>query len=378
MNTAERRLPLAILGLIAGAIAIAAIVAAASFVGRSGQAVHDDNPCTDVPAGFECVELTNKGNPSQTLGELFFQLNGSTLTMLTNLFTVPDFGHDQQKLCVDDDSDPLANKDSCLGNSAETKITDCGNLPDAAAGETDGSKYEVFIEGSGSGEPLEETTDVVDSLTLARYDVCVDDYTHFSFHFNQGDFSIEGFFQPTPPLLTPTVATEIHAGTDHATDIQNTTVDVGTVVHDQATVSGTGDTPTGTVDFARFSTNDCTGSSVDENDVALSSGVAESSDFTTVAGSLSYKVHYDGDTNYDPADGTCEPLTVQAPTTTTTTTTTTDVLAETEEPEALPASGGAPAEGSGANLPLLAALGGLLLLLSGAGTLVAVAVRRQR
>ena len=52
-------------------------------------------------------------------------------------------------------------------------------------------------------------------------------------------------------------------------------------------------------------------------------------------------------------------------------------LAEVQEPEALPASGGAPAEGSNANLALLLGLGGLALL-SGAGTLVAVKVRRRR
>lgn len=52
-------------------------------------------------------------------------------------------------------------------------------------------------------------------------------------------------------------------------------------------------------------------------------------------------------------------------------------LAEVQEPEALPASGGAPAQGTSASLALLLGLGGLALL-SGAGTLVAVKVRRQR
>ena len=274
MNTQERTLPNAAIILIAAAIAIAAIVAAASFVGSSGQAVHDDNPCTDVPAGFECVELTNKGVSQETLGELFFQLNGSTLTMLTNLFTVPDFGHDQQKLCVDDDSDPLANKDSCLGNSAGTKITDCGDLPDADAGEEAAGLYEVFIEDA----PLAETTQFVDNVELGKYAVCVDDYTHFSFHFNQDDFSIEAFFQPTPPTTpTPTPSTP---------------------------------TPT--------------------------------------------------------------PAAEASPTPTPT------ALAAVQEPEALPASGGTPADGSGLGiLPWLLGLAGLALM-SGAGTLVAVKVRSRR
>jgi hypothetical protein len=62
-----------------------------------------------------------------------------------------------------------------------------------------------------------------------------------------------------------------------------------------------------------FSTIDCSGTSVDENDVPLDgAGTAESTPFTTTMGPLSYKVHYDGDANYNPDDGPCEPLTVGA------------------------------------------------------------------
>ncbi len=272
MNTQERTLPNAVLILVAIALAIGAIVAAASFVGRSGQAVHDTTACDDVPAGFECVELLNKGG-GQTVGELFFQLNGGTLTMLTNLFTVDDFGHTDQKLCVDDDSDPLANKDSCLGSSAPAKITDCGNLPDAAADEEAGGFYEVFIEGA----PLTETTQIVDAVELGKYDVCVDDYTHFTFHFNQGELSVEAFFQPTSPTPTPTATA----------------------------------TP--------------------------------------------------------PAEAT--PAATPTPTAA--------VLGETQEPAALPVSGGAPEEAIVSSLYLLLGLAGLALLIGG-GTLVAVAVRRRR
>ena len=52
-------------------------------------------------------------------------------------------------------------------------------------------------------------------------------------------------------------------------------------------------------------------------------------------------------------------------------------LAEVQQPEALPTTGGAPDQGTSASLALLLGLGGLALL-SGAGTLVAVKVRRQR
>jgi hypothetical protein len=61
----------------------------------------------------------------------------------------------------------------------------------------------------------------------------------------------------------------------------------------------------------RFSTIDCSGPSVDELNVTLDgAGTAESTPFTPPPGPLSYKVHYDGDINYAPDDGPCEPLTV--------------------------------------------------------------------
>lgn len=109
--------------------------------------------------------------------------------------------------------------------------------------------------------------------------------------------------------LTPSVRTEIH--NPNHTDITNTTVPVGTVIHDRAFVTGAGPAPAGTVDFRRYATNDCSGDSVDENDVSQVSGQWESSIFTTVAGSLSYLVHYDGDDNYKTGDGICEPLTIE-------------------------------------------------------------------
>jgi hypothetical protein len=125
-----------------------------------------------------------------------------------------------------------------------------------------------------------------------------------------------------------TAATEIHAGATvgaaHiATDIQNTAVPVGTLVHDKALVTGTvGFTaPTGTVTFKRFGTSNCTGSSQDETvaltvvtpNTATTAGVsaAESSAFAPSAGVLSYRAVYNGDANYPGAiNAACEPLTI--------------------------------------------------------------------
>src|SRR4051794_38821286 len=57
--------------------------------------------------------------------------------------------------------------------------------------------------------------------------------------------------------VASSTATQIH-NASHA-DITGTTVPAGTIVHDQATVSGSGATPTGSVTFTRYATGDCSG-----------------------------------------------------------------------------------------------------------------------
>lgn len=138
----------------------------------------------------------------------------------------------------------------------------------------------------------------------------------YKVHYDGGTNYISGD-GPCEPLaiekLIPTVRTEVH---DLAhTDITNTTVNAGTVVHDKAFVAGSGPNPGGTVDFKRFTNGTCTGIPANtQSSVGLSNAnpaLAESSNFTTVAGAMSYLVHYNGDANYKSADGVCEPLTVQ-------------------------------------------------------------------
>jgi len=106
------------------------------------------------------------------------------------------------------------------------------------------------------------------------------------------------------------------------TEVTNTTVPSGTVVHDEATVSKAAGTPaavpapTGTVDFTLFNSIDCTGTVVatDPSKPLNASGVATSVGFNTptAGGLFSYLAHYDGDANYAPADAQCEPFQVNA------------------------------------------------------------------
>jgi uncharacterized repeat protein (TIGR01451 family) len=107
--------------------------------------------------------------------------------------------------------------------------------------------------------------------------------------------------------LTPNVTTDVHDA-QHAVITSSA---VGSTVHDKATVSGSGATPTGTVDFTVWLGNTtCSGEgSSAGTDVALVGGFADPSVSKIVpAGGLSFRAHYDGDSVYNPGDGPCEAL----------------------------------------------------------------------
>src|SRR2546428_471068 len=117
--------------------------------------------------------------------------------------------------------------------------------------------------------------------------------------------------------MTPTVTTEIH--NDSGDAVVSGPVDLGTSVHDKASVGGTTNgTPTGTVTFTFYQGGDCvTGTAValvPADTVALVSGVAHPSPTRgpIPAGSYAFRAHFNtGDTaNWTDADSNCEPLTV--------------------------------------------------------------------
>jgi hypothetical protein len=110
------------------------------------------------------------------------------------------------------------------------------------------------------------------------------------------------------PLLSSSTTTNILNSSNQVV----TSVPVGTVVHDQATVTGSGATPTGTATFKFYPTIGCTGNpTTTESGVALVSGVASSSSSASLAiGSYGYLASYSGDDNYSSSVGACEPLTV--------------------------------------------------------------------
>ncbi len=103
--------------------------------------------------------------------------------------------------------------------------------------------------------------------------------------------------------LTSETVTNIHNGA-HGVVLS---VPIGTGVHDNAHVTGSGPTPTGNVVFNLYSNQQCTGATTTTNG-ALSSGFAESGTTTVAAGGLGYIAYYQGDANYNPSIGICEPL----------------------------------------------------------------------
>ena len=91
-----------------------------------------------------------------------------------------------------------------------------------------------------------------------------------------------------------------------------TSVAAGSSVTDQATVTGSAGTPTGTVTFTFFTSANCTTGGTVGTPMALTAGVANSaSSGPLAAGSYSYQATYNGEAGvYSPSTGACEPLTV--------------------------------------------------------------------
>src|SRR5262249_6125766 len=112
-------------------------------------------------------------------------------------------------------------------------------------------------------------------------------------------------------FFTPTISTLIK----DANGATVTSVKVGTVVHDTATLSNASSNAGGTVTYSRFDNGSCSGTPVTTQTVTVTNGIVpDSSTFTpNAAGSYSYRADYSGDlpqgSNFA-ATGQCEPLTV--------------------------------------------------------------------
>ncbi len=143
---------------------------------------------------------------------------------------------------------------------------------------------------------------------------------YFQAHF-PGDGNYLEAYGPCEALTVnaATVATSIHTGTHTVT----TSVVAGTTVHDSATVTGSGATPTGNVDFfwypdgvtcAAGGTNSANATASGAGVVLDANGTAHPSTAQTPAtvGTYAFQAHYLGSLTYPAAWGPCETLTVTA------------------------------------------------------------------
>jgi hypothetical protein len=172
-------------------------------------------------------------------------------------------------------------------------------------------------EGAGilAGSSFIDSSGFVQSTTKA--DLSAGAYS-FQAHYNGDDPS--GFYLEADSSCvavavgeTPSVSIEIH----DSAEVPVTSVVEGTTVHPQATVSGSGTTPTGTVTFMWFANGDCTPLPADTSAATGldSGGVVDATGFTQTPtqGTYAYKALYNGDGNYLPASSQCAALTVTAP-----------------------------------------------------------------
>src|SRR5207245_1665570 len=129
----------------------------------------------------------------------------------------------------------------------------------------------------------------------------------FKAHYNADTFyaAQDSLCEPLEvTALTPFVTTEIRDANNAPVGATTT---AGTTVHDRATVSGTGPTPTGTVNFTFYTSLDCSTGGTTQYNVALTAGTTHPTAHVPLAsGSYSFKAHYNADTFYAAQDSLCE------------------------------------------------------------------------
>ena len=140
----------------------------------------------------------------------------------------------------------------------------------------------------------------------------------FRAHYN-GDSNFDASTSDCEPFhvntATTSTATELHNDASEAVIALNSSVALGTNVHDKATVSegNAAFNPTGDVSFTFFANNDCSGQGTAKGTVALVAGVAHPSQASgaLAAGDYAFRAHYNGDDNFDPSTSPCEPFSVE-------------------------------------------------------------------
>jgi hypothetical protein len=226
----------------------------------------------------------------------------------------------------DSDRNPVAGTPPTV--SAGTTVHDTATLSGASSNAGGKVTYNRFTNDECSGAPD-------DSEDVTVTNGVVPDSSDFT-PTAAGSYSYQAVYQGSsgPPqnlpatsdcepltvtALNASASTDIHSGTADPAGGPTvvTSAQIGTSVHDSATVTGTaaGGTPTGSVTFSvwlgRTTCPDPTQvAPSDTATVTLVNGVADPALAKTVpVGGLAYKAHYNGSTTYNESDSACEPLT---------------------------------------------------------------------
>ena len=168
---------------------------------------------------------------------------------------------------------------------------------------------------TSSAQPL--TSGVVDATGFAKGPLAAGVYSFLASYSGDDNYNAADALCETVSVGkgTPTVTTAIHNGSNHAADVQGTSLALNSTIHDKATVAGDGTlVPTGSVTFKFFLNTTCAGTPNDTSSAqALTSGAVDATGFAKGplgAGGYSFLASYSGDTNYNPADALCERVTV--------------------------------------------------------------------
>jgi len=216
---------------------------------------------------------------------------------------------------------------TAVHNATHTDITDT-TVPLATSGVHDNAtvgpkvnglditgdvKYEFFNNGGCSDTASQSWTVAYGSESSPLGALAAGDYSFQATYLGDDNYAAspvsacEPFHVGKAPTTTTTA---VHNATH--TDITDTTVPLGSVVHDSATVSGqvNGFPITGTVTYNFFKNGACDGDPFSSEDKAV--GSESSSTGSLAAGSYSYNAKYNGDGNYTASPvSACEPFRVE-------------------------------------------------------------------
>ncbi len=273
----------------------------------SGSATSDSTGTTNTPGKY-CWRAVYSGDTNY---------NGSNHTnSTTECFTVAKLNSSTVTAIHD------ASHGTVTSVNVGSTVHDSATVSGSGATPTGSVVFSWFLNGACTGAPAATSS----SQTLTGGTV---DATGFAFTVNTsgsrsfqaiygGDALYNGSTGDCEPLtinkINSQTVTAIHSGSDNTTDVQDTTLALGSTIHDQATVSGNLGTPTGTVTFQYWTNGTCNSTAADTSGaLALSSGVVDATGFAKgplAAGDYSFKATYSGDGVYNGSVGTCEKVSV--------------------------------------------------------------------